>query len=338
MNTLTPRRLGALLGLAGGTLDALGATALGVTFTVAGHDALALVWLYLALSLGALGYVIGWLVESRRAERAHAAALADTQGRLARLTTLAALGQLAGTVAHEVRNPLAVIRSTVQTAREDLEDAIRDATPGTHGAHDTHGTYGSPATPATPATPTIEGTLTTLDFTLAEIDRLDRVIDGVLGLARPPGPARAPLPVTALFDRAAALARRLLADRALSLTAHPIDATLDADPDLACQALLDLVANAADATPPGGAITLTAAATPEGIALSVADTGPGVPQAHRARVFEPFYTTRPHGTGLGLAVVHHIARAHGGHVTLDDPPGGGARFTLHLPRAQGTTP
>lgn len=323
MKTLTPRRLGALLGLAGGTLDALGATALGVTFTVAGHDALALVWLYLALSLGALGYVIGWLVESRRAERAHAAALADTQGRLARLTTLAALGQLAGTVAHEVRNPLAVIRSTVQTAREDLEDAIRDGTDGTH---------------ATPATPTIEGTLTTLDFTLAEIDRLDRVIDGVLGLARPPGPARAPLPVAALFDRAAALARRLLADRALTLTAHPIDATLDADPDLACQALLDLVANAADATPPGGAIKLTAADTPAGIALSVADTGPGVPAADRARVFEPFYTTRPHGTGLGLAVVHHIARAHGGHVTLGDNPGGGARFTLHLPRAQGIDP
>lgn len=313
MKTLTPRRLGALLGLAGGTLDALGATALGVTFTLAGHDALALVWLYLALSLGALGYLVGWLIEARRAERAHAAALADTQSRLARLTTLAALGQLAGTVAHEVRNPLAVIRSTVQTAREDLADVIPDVIPD-----------GTPAT---------QGILTTLDFTLAEIDRLDRVIDGVLGLARPPGPARAPLPVAALFDRAQALAHRLLTGRALTLAAHPIDATLDADPDLACQALLDLVANAADATPPGGAITLTAAHTPEGITLSVADTGPGVPPADRARVFEPFYTTRPHGTGLGLAVVHHIARAHGGHVTLDDNPGGGARFTLLLPSA-----
>lgn len=311
MSTLTasdpPRRrlrwIGGALGVAAGTFDAFGAAALGVDFRIAGVDVTLGVWLYLVATLGVLGFVVGWLVEARRAERAQAAALAETRDRLARKTTLAALGQLAGTVAHEVRNPLAVIRSTVQTARDDLGD-------------------GQPAEAGA-----------ALALALGEIDRLDRVIDGVLGLARPPAPTTGPVSVADLFARVADLGARLLAGRGVSLTADPGDAAVDADPDLACQALLDLIANAADAARDGGAITLSAAPVEDGVALAVSDTGPGVPEALRGRVFEPFFTTRAEGTGLGLAVVHQIARVHGGRVAVDDAPGGGARFTLVLPRA-----
>lgn len=302
----TPRRVGLAAGAAVATFDAALASALGVEFHVGGVDVTLGVWAYLVATLATLGYVIGRLIESRRAERAHAAALADARARLARNATLAALGQLAGTVAHEVRNPLAVIRSTVQTAREDLDDGL-----------------------------TTEATAS-LALALGEIDRLDRVIDGVLGLARPPGPARVPVPAAELLARVADLGARLVADRGLTLTLDPDPAAappLDADPDLATQALLDLVANAADAAPPDTAITLSAAPAPDGVALSVRDRGPGVPAELRGQIFEPFFTTRAQGTGLGLAVVRHIARAHGGRVELDDAPGGGARFTLILPAA-----
>lgn len=304
----TPRRLGLAAGVFVATFDAVLASALGVEFHVGGVDVTLGVWAYLVVTLATLGYVIGRLVESRRAERAHAAALTDARARLARNATLAALGQLAGTVAHEVRNPLAVIRSTVQTAREDLDDGL-----------------------STEA-------IASLALALGEIDRLDRVIDGVLGLARPPGPARVPLPAAELLARVADLGARLVADRGLTLAVEPAAAPpLDADPDLATQALLDLVANAADAAPPGTAITLSAAPAPDGVALSVSDRGPGVPAELRGQIFEPFFTTRPQGTGLGLAVVRHIARAHGGRVELDDAPGGGARFTLVLPAAPAAT-
>lgn len=291
------------LGIAVATLDAFGARALGLTFEVAGHDMTLAVWLYLALSLGGLGFALGWLAELRRTERAQAAALAEARERLVRNTTLAALGQLAGTVAHEVRNPLAVVRSMVQTAREDTADGMTEAA--------------------------TEGLAVALD----EIDRLDRVVDGVLALARAPSPQRGAVSAEALLRRVEALGGRLVAERGLVLRTRIESAAIDADADLMCQALLDLVANAADAAPPGSSIVLGSTVDGERVRLTVDDHGPGVPEAMREQVFEPFFTTRPEGTGLGLAVVRQIARAHGGQVTVADAPDGGARFTLDLPKA-----
>ncbi len=289
------------LGVAMATLDAFGARALGLGFEINGADMTIAVWLYLAISLGGLGFALGWLVDLRRRERQQAAALAEARERLARNGTLAALGQLAGTVAHEVRNPLAVVRSMVQTAREDAADGLADAAG--------------------------EGLTVALD----EIDRLDRVIDGVLALARPPAPRPDAVSTRALLDRVQALGERLVADKGVVLTTAGADTPLDADPDLMCQALLDLVANAARVAPPGSPIALTAEAADGRVRLTVDDAGPGVPADDRARVFEPFFTTHPDGTGLGLAVVRQIVRAHGGSVAVADAPGGGARFVLDLP-------
>lgn len=295
------RWIGFALGAGAATLDAFGARALGLTLEIAGVDMTLAVWLYLVFSLGGLGFALGWLIELRRRERRQAAALAEARDRLSRNGTLAALGQLAGTVAHEVRNPLAVIRSMVQTAREDAADGLVDAAG--------------------------EGLAVALD----EIDRLDRVIDGVLALARAPTPRPDATSTAALLERVRALGERLVVDKGLVLRIAGADAPLDADPDLVCQALLDLVANAAALAPAGTSILLTAEAAAGRVRLTVDDHGPGVPAEMRQQVFEPFFTTRPEGTGLGLAVVRQIARAHGGTVEVADAPGGGARFTLDLP-------
>src|SRR5438128_822173 len=119
----------------------------------------------------------------------------------------------------------------------------------------------------------------------------------------------------------------LLGTEAASLPA------VHADADLICQVVLGLLANAVEAVPAGAEVTLEAQASAGGVEIAVADSGPGVPAELRARVFEPFFTTRPRGTGLGLAVARQIVEAHGGRIEVGERTGGGARFTLRLPAA-----
>jgi two-component system, NtrC family, sensor kinase len=99
--------------------------------------------------------------------------------------------------------------------------------------------------------------------------------------------------------------------------------------------LLGLIANAAEAAPRGSVVSLEARAADGLVHLAVIDSGPGIAPELRARIFEPFYTTRPRGTGLGLAIARQIIEAHGGHLDVDAAPGGGARFTIRLPAARG---
>lgn len=102
-------------------------------------------------------------------------------------------------------------------------------------------------------------------------------------------------------------------------------------------ALLNLVSNAFQAAGPGARVTVTADVSTEldghTASIAVTDNGPGVPAAIRRRIFDPFYTTRANGTGLGLAVVRSVAEAAGGQVRVEDAPGGGARFVMTLPLA-----
>ena len=98
------------------------------------------------------------------------------------------------------------------------------------------------------------------------------------------------------------------------------------------QVLMNLAANALQAMPEGGRLRCRTRALPGGrIELVVADTGPGVPAEVRARLFEPFFTTRPDGTGLGLALCREIVVQHGGQITLDDDTPIGATFRVVLP-------
>ena len=98
------------------------------------------------------------------------------------------------------------------------------------------------------------------------------------------------------------------------------------------RALLNLVHNAADAMPQGGTITLLGQATATHVQLQVQDTGSGIPADKLARIFEPLYTTKPAGTGLGLYIVREIVEAHEGQITVASVAGQGATFTLTLPR------
>jgi signal transduction histidine kinase len=106
------------------------------------------------------------------------------------------------------------------------------------------------------------------------------------------------------------------------------------DPEQVRRALLNLGKNALQALgEAGGELTLSCRREGDEVVLVCRDSGPGIAAGHLPRLFEPFFTTREQGTGLGLALVAETARAHGGTVEVDSAPGAGARFTLRLPAA-----
>jgi signal transduction histidine kinase len=305
------RWVGLVAGLLIAVLDVVGARAMGLSFELNGRDVTGMVWVYLALSFGGLGFLVGWLLEVRRRERAALAelrrqteALDRARLGLAQSEKLAALGQLAASISHEVRNPLAILRSTIQNMEED------------------------PATSAEVRTSCV--------FLRDEIDRLSRVTSSILGFARPLVPRPTPVRAGDLLERVRLLQPLEVSEKRLRLEVRDQSggAELEVDADLLCQALLGLVTNAAQAAPDGAVITLEARRLAGEVALSVLDTGPGVIESDRERIFEPFFSTRKDGHGLGLAVVRQIARAHDGAVWVGDNPGGGACFSIVLPVAR----
>jgi signal transduction histidine kinase len=282
---------------------------LGVTFEMNGRP---VGWL-VAASFGGwyalLGFLLGAAVDARRRDRRNAEVIrsqietiALARARLAEKERLAALGQLATAIAHEVRNPLAVIRSAAQGIAENRPDD--------------------------------EPTRRACSFVTAEIDRLTNVVSSLLAFARPTRIEARPVAVADLFERTARLAEDDVAAKGVRLLrASAPSLVVSADFDLACQVLLGLVVNAAEASPPGGEIRLEAARRDGAVEIAVEDTGPGVPAELRDRVFDAFFTTRPRGVGLGLAVARQIVEAHGGRIDVGDGARGGARFAIRLPAA-----
>jgi signal transduction histidine kinase len=295
-------RWGAVAGVALALVDTAVLGWLGTEFRMAGRDVFWLVATWFGCTLGLTGFMLGDAIEARRGERAAAKALAAARARVAQSEKLAVLGQLAAAIAHEVRNPLAVVRSAAQGLTETLPagdaEARRSAT-----------------------------------FIIAEIDRLSNVVSSLLAFARPLRVEARPVPIDGVLERALALAGETLAQKRVRLV-NRADTKLPevhADGDLVCQALLDLLTNAAEAAP-GGEVTVGARASDSAVEITVADNGPGVPADMRQKIFEPFFTTRPEGTGLGLAVARQVIEAQGGLVEVSDRAGGGACFTVTLPR------
>ncbi len=229
--------------------------------------------------------------------------LFQLRGALARSQRLALAGEMAASVAHQVGTPLNVMSGYVQMLRTGQPE-------------------GSPVARR-------------LETVQQQIARVTAIVQSLLDKTRRPELELAPVAPAELLDRLAELARPTLAAARIEL-ALPVEPGLPrvaADAAQLEQALLHLVTNAIDAMPEGGRLELGARRDGTGVALSVVDTGGGIPPQDLARVFEPLYTTKPRGrgTGLGLPIVHEIVSAHGGSVALDSAPGRGTTALVRLP-------
>jgi signal transduction histidine kinase len=217
----------------------------------------------------------------------------------ARAARGALLAQLAATVAHEVRTPLTVIRGTAELMRERGHGKLSDRD------------------------------AEALQDILAEVDRLGRLTTDFLDLSSDRPLAGTDLDISSFLDDAARAGR---AATGLTIDVEaPWGLHVQADGGRLRQVFLNLVSNAARA----GAkrIRIRAAAEGRQVRLEVADDGPGVPEAVRNRIFEPFATTREDGNGLGLAVSRRIVERHGGSLALLSA-GPGATFRIELPRSE----
>ena len=235
------------------------------------------------------------------------ASLRRTLDQLSERQSLAAVGEFAATLAHEVRNPLTAIRIDLQRLEEKLPD--------------------DPAARA-PATRALQ-TLSRLDATVTGALRVARSGQATLGRIDVRDPLRA-----AIHDVLPEIQTRAI-QFSEALPAEPT--WVMGDGAALYQLFFNLLLNAAQATPANGAVDVSLSRSPEGMAVRVCDSGPGIAAEAAEQVFAPFYTTKPGGTGLGLAIARRIATAHGGHIAIESGSPRGAVVVLHLPTAPNVT-
>jgi PAS domain S-box-containing protein len=238
-----------------------------------------------------------------------------------------ALTLLAASVAHEIGNPLNALHIHLQLMEREVRKLQSDEWRPARGGR------APPAANATPLSPPAKKLEQYLEVAKGEINRLDYIVTQFLGAIRP---APLQLKLASLNDVAAKtleLLRPELENRRVTIKtklAADLTGTL-VDAAQMQQVLVNLIKNAAQAMTSGGTLTVQTGETSEEVWVSLADTGGGIPQEQVNRIFEPFYTTKKKGTGLGLMIVQRIVRAHNGRLELDSQAGRGATFRVCLP-------
>jgi len=232
--------------------------------------------------------------------------LAATTARAATAERVAAWREVARRLAHEVKNPLTPVAMSVET----LRDAWSRQRPDFGEIFD-------------------EGTRAIGE----EVRRLARIVDEFGRFARLPAPEMQQLAVEELVGAALALYPEVQGGVRLTREIEPSLPMVCVDRDQLLQVLHNLVRNGLEAVGGRGTVSVSARRDGDGVAIAVSDDGPGIRQEDLPRVFEPYYTTKEAGTGLGLAVTERIVAEHGGRIEAASSPGQGATFTLWLPTA-----
>ena len=226
--------------------------------------------------------------------------LQQTQEKLLREEKLAAVGRLSSAIAHEIRNPVAMISSSLATAiRGQLEPAQRERM-----------------------------------FEIASIQaaRLEKLTNDFLSYARPRAPAITHNNAGDVLAYVAELSKAHAGERQVEIKVDfPNELYCSFDGTLLQQALLNLVMNAIDASPPDSTVIMTGRVSGDAVCIDVKNAGPEIDPGTLGQIFEPFFTTKPSGTGLGLAIARNAARGHGGDITLTQNGPEVVIFTLTLP-------
>jgi signal transduction histidine kinase len=265
--------------------------------------------LVLNLAIMALAVLLGSFAirEARRRERLEAVAqeearVRDLERQLFHAERLGTVGRLAAGMAHEINNPLEGIANYLALAKDHLA----------HGD--------------------MQGASKHLDGVRQGLERAAGIVRRVLAHAEPTSAPHAPVDLSASVRETVEFVRSRREFRTISFAADaPGPLMTPGNAVMLGQVLLNLVINASEAQPGGGEVRVSAAREGDEVVVRIADRGPGVAEAERTRIFEPFYTTKQQSTGLGLSVCHSIVAQHRGQLSVDAREGGGAVFTLRLP-------
>jgi len=227
--------------------------------------------------------------------------LEEAQEELVRKERLAVLGQLAGGVSHELRNPLGAIKNAaylINMVIEHPEPEVKES----------------------------------LEMINREVAKSDRIITSILDYARPKPPAVQAVNVNQLLGDA--LSPGIVPDNIE--TVIRLDESLPlvmADPEQMARVFSNLILNAVQAMPEGGRLTVSSAAADDKVAVSVEDSGAGIPKENLDKIFEPLFSTRAKGIGLGLAIARDMMERNGGNIEVHSEEGKGSTFTVKLPLA-----
>ncbi|MGE5586602.1 MAG: ATP-binding protein [Clostridia bacterium] len=240
--------------------------------------------------------------------------LRELQRQVHEAAKLAAVGELSAGLAHEVRNPLGAIKACSQF----LEDRV----------------------------PEDESLRRFTRILVREVDRLDHLVERLLGFARPRESDMQYVDVHEILDRMVSLVGLKARQARVEVVRRyqPDLPGVFADPEKLQQAFLNIMLNAIDAMPRGGVLAVATAtcggpeqAASSRVRIDFRDTGVGIPPDQLDKVFTPFFTTRERGTGLGLAIARRVVSEHGGEITVESMPGVGTAFSIFLPVARGTS-
>lgn len=221
---------------------------------------------------------------------------------LKRAARMSALGQLSASLAHEIRNPLASIEGAAYVARTQGEDPKN---------------------------------VEFFDIILKETRRLNDLVSHFLEFARPRAPQRTAIDMQDLCQSVLTLVARVAAENKVEVhnQVPTSSSPVDCDSEQIRQVLLNLFLNAIQAMPKGGRLTITGSTSKTDLTLHIYDTGPGILPQHTDEVFDPFFSTKQNGTGLGLPIAYQIVQQHGGDLLLESTSTSGTCFALRLPLA-----
>ncbi|MEY2161204.1 ATP-binding protein [Rhodanobacter sp. FW106-PBR-LB-2-11] len=227
-------------------------------------------------------------------------ALQSSREQIVRAGKLAVVGEMAAIMAHEVRTPMGILRSSAQLLQRQP-----------HLGEKEHELIG---------------------FILSETERLNRRVTMLLESSRPTPPNFRPHDLHAIIDGVIGLldSRAEKAGVALSRKFQGESLVFDCDREQMMQVLLNLVLNALSFVPADGRVVVSTARNAEELRIVVADSGPGVPEELRQRIFDPFFSRREGGIGLGLTIVQQIVHVHGGEIEVNESEWGGAAFVLRF--------
>lgn len=230
--------------------------------------------------------------------------IAQSQQNLVRASKLAVVGEMSAVIAHEVRTPLGILRSSAQMLRRETGISAESRE--------------------------------LLGFIESETDRLNRLVSAMLDSARPRPVSHRAVDINGLVHKCVAMLSGQAEARQVAVTVHAAasDPVVQCDDEQMTQVMLNLLMNALQVLGQGGRIEVSTHDAGDSLRIDIADDGPGIGPDDRSKVFEAFFFQREGGIGLGLAIVQQIVASHGGDIQVMDSPLGGALFRILLPRAR----